>query len=181
MNITDIAAGRIHFRKRLFVTAALLAAVFCITGFWRESPTWEKIHAEIDEKFPEVPSISLAELKQAMAADTELILVDVRSRKEYAVSRLPKAIHLSSPNELAFPTNQFIVCYCSVGYRSAEFVQAARKLGYTNIVNYKGSIFEWANAGNPVYQDDEIVAKVHPYNAYWGQLLNQNLHYRQKE
>lgn len=167
-------------KRDLTRIAVLLASLFCLTGFWRGEPSWEKIHADIDTKFPDMPSISMNELRQKMDANAEMVLLDVRSREEYAVSHIQNAIHITSPGKLTFPLDQLIVCYCSVGYRSAEFVQAARKRGYTNIVNYKGSIFEWANAGNPVHREGKVVPKVHPYDPYWGQLLHKNLHYRKE-
>jgi len=175
---TGSVPDRIYFKNQIVLIATLLASLFCLTGFWRGEPSWEKIHADIDAKYPDVPSISMAELMEKMATDTDLTLIDVRSREEYAVSHIQKAIQMTSPTDLALALDRYIVCYCSVGYRSAEFVHAARNLGYTNIVNYKGSIFEWANAGKPVHRDGKVVSKVHPYNDYWGQLLNSNLHYR---
>jgi len=154
----------------------LLASLFVLTGFWRGTPSWEKIGQEIDAKFPDVPSISMEALQRQIGAGTEMLLVDVRSREEYVVSHILHAVHMTSPEDLTVPPDSFVVCYCSVGYRSAAFVQKARKLGYTNIVNYKGSIFQWANAGKPVYRDGKVVTGVHPYDDYWGQLLKPELH-----
>ena len=105
-----------------------------------------------------------------------MVIVDVRDREEYAVSHLKNAVNIVEPGKMNFEKDRLIVAYCSVGYRSAEFVSKARKLGYTNIYNYLGSIFEWANNGNPVYRNGEAVNKVHPYSSYWGNLLKKELH-----
>ena len=41
-------------------------------------------------------------------------------------------------------TNQAIVVYCSVGYRSSRLVERLQQAGYTNAFNLDGSIFQWA-------------------------------------
>ena len=42
--------------------------------------------------------------------------------------------------------------------------------------NLKGSIFKWANEGRPLVQDGKPTHQVHPYNKYWGRLLDQSYH-----
>ena len=69
-----------------------------------------------------------------------------------------------------------VVVYCSVGYRSAAMVERLMKLGVKNAFNLEGSIFEWANSGKPVVNDQGMTKGVHPYNDYWGQLLKRELH-----
>jgi hypothetical protein len=44
------------------------------------------------------------------------------------------------------------------------------------VFNLKGSIFEWANRGNPVVNQHGVTPYVHPYNRRWGQLLNKKYH-----
>ena len=69
--------------------------------------------------------------------------------------------------------DQRIVCYCSVGVRSARFCDRLREAGYTNVHNMNGSIFEWANQDRPIYAGENEQDKVHPYNAKWGKLLKE--------
>ena len=38
-----------------------------------------------------------------------------------------------------------IVVYCSVGYRSEKIAEELDKLGFTNVSNLYGGIFEWIN------------------------------------
>ena len=166
-------------RNGLDFSRALLLCVlvlFFATGFFGFKPDLEELNAEIDEKFPDAPKVSMAELKKMMAEEPSLAIVDVRDREEYAVSRLKNAVNIVDPEKMNYEKDRLIVAYCSVGYRSGEFVSKARKLGYTNIYNYLGSIFEWANNGNPVYRDGEVVKEVHPYSSYWGKLLKEELH-----
>ena len=166
-------------RNRLERFGALFLCVlafFITTGFFGFKPDLAELNAEIHEKFPDAPKVSMAELKKMMEEGSSLIIVDVRDREEYAVSRLKNAVNVIDSEKLNYEKDRLIVAYCSVGYRSAEFVSKARKMGYTNIYNYLGSIFEWANNGNPVYRDGEVVNEVHPYSSYWGKLLNKELH-----
>lgn len=71
-----------------------------------------------------------------------------------------------------------IVVYCSVGVRSAQFAEKLQQAGYPNVYNLNGSIFEWANENRPLYQGQQQVTQVHPYNSFWGKLLVPN--YRAK-
>ena len=47
--------------------------------------------------------------------------------------------------------------------------------GYGAVRNLEGSIFEWANAGHPVYREGREVSEVHPYDEEWGRLLDREL------
>jgi hypothetical protein len=65
-----------------------------------------------------------------------------------------------------------IVTYCAVGYRSGEMAERLRAAGFTNVRNLEGSIFAWANEHRPLVQENERATRVHPYNGFWGRLLN---------
>lgn len=150
--------------------------------------SWAAVKRLIRLQFPQVKSISPAELATWIEQDTRPILLDVRTPEEYQVSHLPNALlasddinqlqqelqkHLQNDNG----TGKAIVAYCSVGYRSAKLVDQLQKLGYDHVFNLEGSIFAWANHGYPVYCDGQIVNQVHPYNDRWGQLLRSDLRF----
>ena len=123
---------------------------------------------EIEQKYPNTPHIRL---DQAKARLSTAIFVDVRQPQEYAVSRIPGAINVHDPDELlafASATNEPIVLYCSVGYRSAERAKQLRDAGLTNVTNFTGSIFAWANENLRLEDDLGPTDDVHPYNWYWG-------------
>lgn len=150
--------------------------------------------------FPDVSNISTSKLVKLMNAnDSQVILLDVRSEKEFQVSHLCNA-HLANPETndveqliklitetvMTSEGPTAVVCYCSLGYRSSALAQ---KLQYkmkkdikeglkSNLVlyNLEGSIFKWANEGREL--EDHRGARtvvVHPYNAVWGRLLNAEL------
>jgi len=151
-------------------------------GRWGQKLGWLAIKQAIRSEFPRVQNVSpnsLAAWLERPEAEQPLLL-DTRTAAEYAVSHLPGA-RLVHPEEdftdLNLPNlNSQIVTYCSVGYRSAAIAERLQRAGYTHVMNLEGSIFQWANEGHPVYRNGEAVQQVHPYNPFWGQLLDQAFH-----
>ena len=147
------------------------------TMFW--SMTLKMIRA----RFPTVAQVSTDTLQSWLDESPQrenLLLFDVRESEEYAVSHLQGARPAPSKDEAqkalqGVPSDQRIVLYCSVGYRSSELAQFLMKKGYTEVYNLEGSIFTWANEGRPVYRGNERVKVVHPYDRIWGRLLKKSL------
>ena len=145
--------------------------------------SWSMTLKTIRTKFPTVAHISTDTLQSWLDKSPQrepLLLFDVREPEEYAVSHLQGAQPVPSKDEAlkalqGAPSDQRIVLYCSVGYRSSELAQFLMKRGYTEIYNLEGSIFAWANEGRPVYQGKERVQVVHPYDKTWGRLLKESL------
>lgn len=139
---------------------------------------WQLLKQQIRAKFPQVKQLSTAELAKEIE-ERSPILLDVRTEAEFAVSHLCNAQQINPKTEdfssLNFAFDTPIVAYCSVGYRSARLVDRLQQAGYTQAANLEGSIFQWANEGQPVYCNGEIVRQVHPYDRVWGQLLKPNL------
>ena len=116
------------------------------------------------------------ELELFLESGSEVVLLDARTPKEYAVSHLADARLTPELDDAVLslaesPKDANVVVYCSVGYRSADLVKQLRTAGFTNVRNLEGSIFEWRNRDLPVYRDGEVVQVVHPFNAGWGRLL----------
>lgn len=127
----------------------------------------------IRARFAGVPQISTSELATWLESERQPpLLLDARTEEEFAVSHLATAqLAPPDPDALQLPPDTPIVVYCSVGYRSSRLTEQLQQRGYTNVSNLEGSIFEWANQGHPVYQNDRPVHSVHPYNPTWGLLL----------
>jgi len=149
--------------------------------FW-EAPTWQSINADLEKDYPQISHISTKDLESRLADHTLAapLLIDARASDEFAVSHLPGAVHADSVEQVLAqlddraPDTQVVV-YCSVGVRSARLVSKLQAAGVSNAVNLKGSIFEWANRGLPVYKGDEPTLGVHPFNRKWGELLERRL------
>lgn len=144
---------------------------------------FEKILTKLDNNYPNIKQITTKNLALWLKnPDIEQpLLLDIREKKEYNTSHLLNALNIppnsNFENKLkGINKNKPIVAYCSVGYRSANAVEKLQKMGYTNVVNYRGSIFDWVNKGNPVYSNKTPVSEVHPYNRSWGKYLNKKYH-----
>ena len=134
-------------------------------------------HADVRHVGPEKLAALLRD-----AGDRTLIL-DVRERDEHAVSRIPGAIRVSPGiwnnsflRQFAeMSKNRTVVLYCSVGVRStrlaARVQDALKKAGAEDVFNLQGGVFAWHNQKQPLADARGETDLVHPYNDYWGQLL----------
>lgn len=127
------------------------------------------IKARVRKTYPTVAQLSIQEY--AHSSDNRL-LVDVRARPEFEVSRIPGAVHIDDPDELlayakANPDKE-LVLYCSVGMRSSKAAAGLQAQGISQVMNLEGSIFQWSNDRRPLEDGAGPTQKVHPYNAFWG-------------
>ena len=105
-------------------------------------------------------------------------LLDARTQEEYDVSHIKDATFVGyedfdSTKVADFDKDEPIVVYCAVGYRSEKITKKLQSMGFQNISNLYGGIFEWKNQGNTVVDENGITDKVHAYNRTWGIWLNQ--------
>ena len=123
-----------------------------------------------------VPTISVSELKKEL---NEVYLFDTRSKEEFEVSYIPNAQYLGYWNFdkealKDIPKDSKIVLYCSIGYRSEKMGEKMQKMGFSNVHNLYGSIFEWVNQGNEVVNENSTpVKKVHTYNRQWSEWVKE--------
>ena len=142
--------------------------------------SWRLIKGSIRLQFPEIEQLSTNELSTWLNNDTpQPLLLDARTEAEYRVSHLKNAYivpdrleDLADLEGVSYSTP--IVVYCSVGYRSAAIACRLKSLGYQNVLNLSGSIFQWVNENRSVYRQDKSVNQVHPYNHLWQFLLSPN-------
>jgi rhodanese-related sulfurtransferase len=165
--------------KRFTGFLCVLALAGCGSSVPPDLSATEKL---IRAKFPGVKQLSTAELAawQADAKRAPPVLIDAREPAEWSVSHLAGAKNVppgTKPEEAlaGVAKDAPLVVYCSVGYRSSQYVEKLQKAGWTNAVNLEGSIFQWANEGRPVVDDKGPASKVHPYDATWGELLKPGL------
>lgn len=124
-----------------------------------------------------VPVIDVDELKEDM---DNVIILDAREKTEYEISHIEGARYIGYDNfqkkaVKKIPKDAKIVVYCSVGYRSEKIGEQLQKMGFTNVHNLFGSIFEWMNRGYPVVdKNGETTKQVHTYNEKWSQWVDEN-------
>ncbi len=117
-----------------------------------------------------VPEITVDSLKKVKK---EVILLDARALSEFKVSHLKNAIWVGydefRPNLVAnIDKNAKVVVYCSVGYRSEKISEELLKIGFKNVANLYGGIFEWKNQDQTVVNQSGTTPQVHAYNRTWG-------------
>ncbi len=123
-----------------------------------------------------VPYVSVAQLKPE-----SVILLDTRKKEEYDVSHLKEAIWIGHKEfeenvvlEKVPNKKDSIVVYCSIGVRSENIGEKLIEMGYQNVQNLYGGIFEWKNNGGKVYNlKGKETDSVHAFSKHWGKLLRQ--------
>ncbi len=123
-----------------------------------------------------IPTISIEEFEQKDLS--EIVLLDAREKVEYNVSHIQNARWVGyddfNLNRVkGIDKSKEIVIYCSIGVRSEKIGEKLKAAGYSNVKNLYGSIFEWVNEGNAVYDNSgNKTSRVHAYNKKWGIWLN---------
>lgn len=140
----------------------------------------EKIKSLTRAAFPAVKQATTGDLADWMEESrNSILIVDVRSSQEYAVSHLRNAVNLRNFRDVAQSLSNLqpsrAVLYCSVGFRSSWLANQFSGQTREKICNLEGSIFQWANEGRPMFRDQVQVTKVHPYSERWKGLLRAGL------
>jgi rhodanese-related sulfurtransferase len=109
----------------------------------------------------------------------EAIFLDTREPKEFDVSHITGAICVGydqfdpiKTKEILKKKEAIIIVYCSVGIRSEIIGTKLLKLGYKNVYNLYGGIFEWKNRGFLLLDSNEKPTEnVHAFSKEWGKYL----------
>ena len=165
---------------------------FNIVGAEPLSKSLDKIHRGIITDYENVNHINIEQFLTLQK--DELIVFDIREKREYEVSHLEGAIQVDpdlDPEDFLLKYGEAIkektaIYYCSVGRRSSEFAAGVNQASFNNKTIYKkttydnttqsynlvGGIFHWHNAEMPLVDDEKNTTAVHPYNFYWGRLID---------
>ncbi len=147
--------------------------LFCIssTVIGQQTTSSPKFGKEIDNYLElDVDTITV---QQVVNKNCDFVFLDAREEEEYTTSHIPKARYIGFDDFRAshvrgIPLDAPIVVYCSIGYRSEKVGVKLQELGYTNVKNLYGSIFEWVNQGHPIIDSEEKpTTKIHTYNKKW--------------
>ncbi len=120
----------------------------------------------IDQLSTQIKNIDTAQLQQLIANEKKLVLIDVRTEEEVAISRgtidaprtfnIPRGwIEFRVP-ERVFDTETPIVVFCNLNLRSPLAVKQLMDMGYTNVKNYADGFISWRDQGLPVEADDSV-------------------------
>ena len=129
--------------KRLHILLAMLAVVAVALTACSSST------ASIETVPPQ-------EAADELAADSEAVLLDIRTLEEYSEGRIPDAVNIDfyAPDfadQLAQldPDGNYVV-YCRSGNRSGQAMPIFEDLGFTSVTDVDGGIVAWYEAGLPV-------------------------------
>lgn len=126
-----------------------------------------------------IPYISVEELAMFQKKGNTTIL-DAREKKEFDVSHIPSAKnvgfdHFDSEDKQLQQINKEaqIVVYCSIGIRSEKIGERLKKLGFANVKNLYGGIFEWKNKGYEVVDSTaQRTENTHVFSKKWSKWLH---------
>jgi rhodanese-related sulfurtransferase len=159
--------------KKIAVVAVLvLGTIVSCQDVTVHSDSWkqgqiETMYREYAQEFPQVKAITVTQLQQLQRQGTKLVLVDVRSPEEIAVSRIPGAIATGEfERHLAQYQNTKVVAYCTIGYRSGLYAQKLRQQG-VEILNLEGSLLAWSHAGGKLINASGMTHRVHVFGRQW--------------
>ena len=101
--------------------------------------------------------ISVEQARKLIEETPSLIIVDVRTEKEFRESHVKGAINLCicNPNNLLdkLALNDEILIYCESGIRSSEALRILKGEGYNKVYHMFGGIDAWKKAGYDVIED----------------------------
>ncbi len=127
----------------------------------------EAMAAEDRRAFPEVPAVAPADLEGWLRGG-RLVLVDVRTPAEQAVSRIPGAL-TAAEFEARRPelAGAVVVTYCTIGYRSGLYAERLRTEGW-DARNLAGSLLAWTHAGGSLVDPEgRPTRRLHVYGERW--------------
>ena len=151
----------------------------------------EKEHKKIVQKFPQLSHISIEGFRQLKSSD--IVLFDVREQQEFDVSHIEGAIQIDPIMDLddfvkrygQQLEKQHIVFYCSVGYRSSEFLAKVLDVmpseAEVEYLNLRGGIFHWHNLDQPLQNANGATNAIHPYNIFWGRYVEKKESIKRKK
>ena len=107
---------------------------------------------------PTVPQVNVEDVKKALDAKEQCVLLDVRTPGEYTRGKITGSINLpvdqiQSDIETVIPDKSAkVYVYCLSGSRSVYAVDMMGKLGYTNVFDVSHGLLAWRVKGYTVAQ-----------------------------
>ncbi len=95
------------------------------------------------------------ELVERIRADSAPLVLDVRTRREYAAGHIPGAVNIPHDelpgrlDELDGDKSLEVVVYCQTGQRAVIAEDVLARAGYTKVRNLEGHMRAWRRARYP--------------------------------
>lgn len=132
--------------------------------------TLERMMDENRREFPGADEMNVDQVDELIKQE-RCVLVDVRTEAERKVSMIPGAISAAEfERAVNAHAGKNVVCYCTIGYRSAKYAQAMKQRG-VSLSSFNGSIIAWCQAGHKLTTPDgRDTTRVHVYGPKWNLL-----------
>jgi phage shock protein E len=111
--------------------------------------------ASVGSQAPGVRALRAAEAAPLLD-DPDVVVLDIRTPPEVAQARLPGAVALDfyapdfSQQLAQLDRSATYLMYCRSGNRSASARGLMTQLGFEDVVDVRGGIIEWVDAGLPI-------------------------------
>ena len=105
---------------------------------------------------PKVPQIDVSDVKEAIDAKKDVVLLDVRTPQEFAKGNITRSINIpldeiqDKVEKIIPDKNKTIYVYCLSGSRSVHAVAAMVGLGYQYVYDMKSGLLAWRAKGYEV-------------------------------
>jgi sodium/bile acid cotransporter 7 len=124
------------------------------------------MYASYREDFPGVSEID-ASAAIALIDNPDVVFIDVRKKKEQAISMIPGAVSEDAfIADLDRYRDKKIIAYCTISYRSGKL---AKRLGQKSVrvINLKEGLLGWVHAEGPLVDDGKPIQRLHVYGRKW--------------
>jgi rhodanese-related sulfurtransferase len=164
--------------KRQRIIVIILANIISISMASCQSDYDKKLRSLYRNTVPLITADSIVEELQDRG---DIVLLDTRSAEEYAVSHIAEARFIDYKKFRAqdvadIPKDARVVVYCSVGYRSERIGEKLLKMGFEDVSNLYGGIFQWKNEDRQVVNlQKQPTDSVHTYNRRWSRWLQNGI------
>ncbi|MCX6128729.1 MAG: rhodanese-like domain-containing protein [Proteobacteria bacterium] len=109
----------------------------------------------------EVTELSIENILPRMNSAEKLVIIDCREDSEWALSHIPKAIHLGRgiierdiEAQVPDPSTP-IVIYCGGGYRSILAAHNLGKMGYSQVISMQEGFRGWTERQLPLISSSD--------------------------
>ncbi len=168
--------------------ATILCAALLLAGPTASIAAGQRCLNEVERRVsldnPDVRALTAEQFEDRLRQGEQVVVFDVREKKEFEVSRLPGAILVDpdiEPEEFIQRhgpaiAGKAVLLYCSVGVRSSTLASriegAARAAGAEGAYNLRGGVFSWHNTGRALVDAKGQTDKVDGYNRTWSRYID---------
>ena len=130
-------------KEKLLIVTFFVVFILGIVLYFKYNKPDDKKTIESNVRY-----LSMNEISKIMEENENYIILDVRTKEEFAQGHIPNAICI--PNETIneniidkLPNKeQLILIYCRSGNRSKQATEKLKRLGYLNLIEF-GGIIDW--------------------------------------